>query len=119
MANGFNDRSLQPSDRTGNSDFFSDVDGYNFREGRTLIGSREIINLGGYGEFEFTDLVKGSLLALYNEVDTVTAGDFETLNNSDAFGDGQALGNISSSHPFIPPEVEETRSGSVICAASR
>lgn len=109
----FNDRSLQPSDRTGNSDFFSDVDGYNFREGRTLIGSREIINLGGYGEFEFTDLVKGSLLALYNEVDTVTAGGFETLNNSDAFGDGQTLGNISSSHPFIPPEVEETRSGSV------
>ncbi|WP_298915026.1 TonB-dependent receptor [uncultured Algimonas sp.] len=114
----FNDQSLQPADRAGNpdapnSDFFSDVDGFDFRTGRTLRGSRDIYNVGTYIEYDFTSAMTGSLLALYNQVDTVTAGGFETLNNSDSFGDGQTLGNIAANHPFIPPEVEETRSGSV------
>ena len=111
----FNDQSLRPSNRPAGSDFFTDFDGYNFRPGRTLNGSRELFSLALNSTFEFSPETEGSVTIMYNEVDSVTAGGFETLNGTDAFGllDAFSVGNISSSHPFIPPEVEETRSGSV------
>ncbi len=110
----FNDRSLQPSDRTGSQDFFSDFDGYNFRPGRSLQGARQIFNVGGHLTYEFSPAFEVSLLGLYSFVHSDTAGGFETLNDSDTFGpNAQRIGNLASDHPFIPPEVEETRSGSV------
>lgn len=111
----FNDQSLRPSNRPAGSDFFTDFDGYNFRPGRSLNGSRELFSLALTSSYEFSPETEGSVTIMYNEIDSATAGGFETLNGSDAFGllDAFTVGNISSSHPFIPPEVEETRSGSV------
>lgn len=111
----FNDQSLRPSNRPAGSDFFTDFDGYNFRPGRSLNGSRELFNAALTTSFEFTPDTEGSVTVMYSEIDSVTAGGFETLNGSDAFGalDAFTVGNIASDHPFIPPEVEETRSGSV------
>ena len=110
----FNDRSLQPSDRSGSQDFFGDFDGYNFRPGRSLLGDRQIFNVGANLTYEFSPAVELSLLGLYSFIQSNTFGGFETLNDSDRFGSNrQTIGNMASDHPFIPPEVEETRSGSV------
>ena len=111
----FNDQSLQPPDRSGTQDFFSDVDGFNFRPGRTLLASRELLNIGLNASYEFNANVKGSVTALHSDIESVTAGGFETLTSSRSFGllGAFRVGNMASDHPFIPPEVEETRSGSV------
>ena len=129
----FNDRSLQPDDRTGTQDFFGDFDGYNFREGLSLQGDRQIFNVGANITYEFSPAVELSILGLYNFIESSTLGGFETLNDSDTFAvrrldgggapvldengnfiyDTETIGNMASNHPFIPPEVEETRSGSV------
>lgn len=111
----FNDQSLGPANRPAGEDFFTDFDGYNFRPGRSLNAAREIFNAALTTNFEFSPETEGSLTVMYSEIDSVTAGGFETLNSSDAFGllDAFSVGNIASDHPFIPPEVEETRSGSV------
>ena len=111
----FNDESLRPSNRPDGSDFFSDFDGYNFRPGRSLNGARELFNAALTSSYEFSPELEGSLTVMYSEIDSVTAGGFETLNDNDSFGilNDSTIGNIASDHPFIPPEVEETRSGSV------
>lgn len=104
-----------PSDRDPGEDFFGDFDGYNFRPGRTLLSERQVFTLGFHSTYEFSPTIKGSLTATYNDVDTRTAGGFETLNHSDEFGLLEAfeVGNIASDHPFIPDEVQATRSGSI------
>ena len=111
----FNDKSLQPPDRTGSQDFFNDFDGFNFRPGRTLLSERQVLSIAVRSTFEVSSAVNASLTAMFSDVDTVTAGGFETLNDDDAFGllNEFEIGNMASDHPFIPPEVEETRSGSV------
>ncbi|MEM8817486.1 MAG: TonB-dependent receptor [Pseudomonadota bacterium] len=111
----FNDQSLQPPDRSGTQDFFADFDGFDFRPGRTLEGSREILNVAATTSFEFTPDVEGSVTLMYSDIDSQTSSGSETLNDDDAFGilDVFEVGNIASDHPFIPPEVEETRGGSV------
>ncbi|PHR92444.1 MAG: hypothetical protein COA69_08710 [Robiginitomaculum sp.] len=113
----FNDKGLTAPGHGPTDDFYTDADGYNFRPGRSLLGSREVFNLGLHTKYEFTPSVEGSFVALYSDIESITAGGFETLNNGDEFGvigqNRTSIGNMSSSHPFIPPEVEATRSGSV------
>lgn len=109
----FNDESLRPSDRPDGSDFFADADGFNFRPGRSVLGEREIFNGALTASYEFSDAAIFSFLGSYSDVDTATFTGFETLNSGDRLGDGTTIGNIADDHPFIPPEVEETRSGSV------
>ncbi len=114
----FNDQGgiYDPGDRPVGSDFFADADGYNFRPGRTLLSERSVLSIAGHTTYEFTPTIEGSVTITYADVDTRTAGGFETLNDNDEFGDPvnpEEIGNMSSSHPFIHPAVEETRSGSV------
>lgn len=109
----FNDLSLRPSDRPAGSDFYADFDGYNVRPGRSNLPEREILNVALQTTYEFSDAAKFSFTGSYSDVDTIYYTGYETLNNGDTLGDGTSIGNISSSNPFIPPEVEETRSGSV------
>ena len=111
----FNDRDLTPDDRPAGTDAFSDVDGFNFRPGRTLLGEREIMNIGSHLKYEISGKTEASLTALYSNVKSRTFGGFETLNHSDDFGllDSEEVGNIDRNHPFIPEEVEATRSGSI------
>lgn len=109
----FNDQSLRPSDRPAGSDFYADFDGFNVRPGRSNLPERQVFNLALRTTYELSPNVEASLTASYSDVDTVYLTGYETLNHSDTLGDGTDIGNISSSHPFIPPEVEETRSGSI------
>ena len=46
-------------------------------------------------------------------MDTETRGGYETLNNGDTMGDGNDIGTISDTNPFIHPAVLETLSGGV------
>ncbi len=118
----FNDQSLTapsrflPDGTVSTRDFFSDADGFNFRPGRTLHSERSVLSIAGHTTYELSPTIDGSVTVMYSDVDTRTAGGFETLNDDDEFGDPvnpEEIGNIASDHPFIPPEVEETRSGSV------
>lgn len=103
-----------PGDRNPGQDFYSDFDGYNSMTGITLSGGRELFNVGTNIAFEFSPAAKFSFVGLYSSVDSDTAGGYETLSDSDTFGsDGRSIGNIASTNPFIPDEVNVTRSGSV------
>lgn len=113
----FNDKSLQPQDgRPDGEDFVTDVDGYNFRPGRTLSPQFESVNGAFRGTFDLTPNVTVFANAFYSAVDTRTKTSPRTASNTTDVGVLNELGDIGSmpaSHPFIPPEVEETRSGSV------
>ncbi|WP_164116697.1 TonB-dependent receptor [Sphingorhabdus sp. Alg239-R122] len=121
----FNDKSLRPTlpdgsfDRALNQDFLGDFDGYNDRIGQSLRSKREVLNLGFHGTFEFSDALTASLTALYSDVDTLNHNGLEDGGSGETFGildgvpDVFEVRRMSSSHPFIPPEVEETRSGTV------
>jgi len=113
----FNDQSLLPADgRTTSEDFEADVDGYNFRPGRTLSPSIEIFSAALKSEFEITPRTNVFVDLLYSQVDTLSRNAALAALSTTDIGFNNAVGDIgtmSSSHPFIPPEVEETRSGSV------
>ncbi|MBV7257965.1 TonB-dependent receptor plug domain-containing protein [Erythrobacter crassostreae] len=109
----FNDQSLRPANRPAGSDFYTDFDGWNFRPGRSNLPEREILNIALTTSFEFSDAATFSFTGAYSDVDTTYFTGFETLNSGDRLGDGTTIGNMAADHPFIPPEVEETRSGSV------
>ncbi len=111
----FNDKSLRPSDRPAGSDFLIDFDGWDYRTGRTLRPDRKILTLGLHSTYEISDKTQFTVSALYSDYSSRYYTGYETLNDNDSYGllDAFELGNLSSSNPFIPPEVEETRSGSV------
>ncbi len=113
----FNDRSLLPNDgRLGSFAFETDVDGFNFRPGRTLSPSVETLALGWKTDFSINSQLDAFVDINYSEVESLSRNAALNVNSgtdigfNNAFGD---VGTISSSHPFIPAEVEETRSGSV------
>ena len=104
---------LQPTDRPAGEDFFADYDGGNDRPGRSNLPERQVFNAAVHLNYEFSDAAKFSLVGSYSDVDTVYYTGFETLNDDDTLGDGSVVGNMASNHPFIPPEVNATRSGTV------
>ncbi len=111
----FNDQGgdYAATDRPDGSDGYIDVDGFNFRPGRTLLSDREVFNAAVRSTFELTETIEASFMASFSKVDTISYGGYETINSSDTLGDGTRIGDIASDHPFIPEAVEETRSGTV------
>lgn len=113
----FNDRSLLPADgRLGSFGFETDVDGFNFRPGRTISPETERFVGGVRSEFDITPSITLSAYLTFSQIETQTLNAANAASNTTDIGFNNALGDIgtiSSSHPFIPPEVEETRSGSV------
>ena len=111
----FNDRSLNPGDREPGRDHFADFDGFNFRPGRTLLAERSIFNIAGRLEYDVTETTSLSLTTLYSDVDSVAGIGPQIIDDRFQFGlmNENRVGSIAPDHPFIPPEVEETRSGSV------
>jgi len=113
----FNDQSLLPADgRTSSDAFEADVDGFNFRPGRTISPEVEVIAGGVRGRYELTPRVTGFVDVNFTRVNTSNTSAAANARNTTDIGPLGSLGDIgtiSSSHPFIPPEVEETRSGSV------
>ncbi|WP_395375178.1 TonB-dependent receptor domain-containing protein [Marinicella sp. W31] len=113
----FNDQSLAPNDGRDPSDGFeTDLDGFNFRPEQVLSPARERLLGGLKAQYNFANNVEASLFVLYSNIETFSGRSAAAANNSTDFGAFDAetdIGNIASDHPFIPPEVEETRSGSV------
>ncbi len=108
-----------PADREPGQDFLGDFDGINDRLGQSLRAQREILNLGFHGKYEFSDVVTASFTALYSDVDTVTRTGIEDAGSGESFGilngvpDVFNVRQIDRDSPFIPPEVEITRSNDV------
>ncbi|MBL4870610.1 MAG: TonB-dependent receptor [Robiginitomaculum sp.] len=113
----FNDKSLAPQDgRVASVGFETGLDGFNFRPGRTLSPAVETLALAGKARFDLNDAVTAFAEAYYTQVDSTTVNAPRTASSGTDIGpagNSIDIGRMSSSHPFIPPEVEETRSGSV------
>lgn len=113
----FNDRSLLPQDgRLASFSFETDSDGFNFRPGRTLSPEFESFVAGWLANFEMTPTTSLSAELFYSHIETSTLNAALNVSNGTDIGFNNALGDvgtIAADHPFIPPEVEETRSGTV------
>lgn len=113
----FNDQSLAPPDgRVPSIGFERNLDGFNFRPGRTLSPAVEVIAGAAKTHYDLTDDVTIFAEAYFTRVNNTTVNAPRAANSGTDIGPaGNAvdIGSMSSSHPFIPPEVEETRSGSV------
>ncbi len=113
----FNDRSLAPQDgRTPSVGFETGLDGFNFRPGRTLSPAVETLALAAKAHYDLNENMSAFAEAYFSQVDSTTVNAPRTANNGTDIGpagNSIDIGTMSSSHPFIPPEVEETRSGSV------
>lgn len=111
----FNDQSLRPDNRPEGSDFFSDADGHEYRSGRSLNSALESLTAAFTTTYAFTPQIKASLSLMHSDIDTANDSGFDGLSDDDDFGplDSLEVGDIPAGHPFIPPEVEETRSGDI------
>ena len=113
----YNDRSLAPDDGRDPSDGFeTDLDGYNFRPGRTLSPEVTAYTAAARGRYELTPRLEVFADLLWSRVDSLYEGSYETaIYSTDVgpLGNSFDIGQIASDHPFIPPAVEETRSGTV------
>lgn len=113
----YNDKSLAPDDgRTPSVGFETGLDGYNFRPGRTLSPEVETFNIAATMNYELTPSVTafGEIYFTQSDVETVNAPRTASSGTDiGPAGNSIDIGSMSSSHPFIPDEVQETRSGSV------
>lgn len=113
----FNDQGLTvPDGRPASEDFVTDVDGFNQRTGAWLSPQQERLTLGMKTGLELNSNITGFVDVFYNQSETVNHAVSGTASNTTDIGPLNALGDIgtmSSGHPFIPPEVEATRRGSV------
>lgn len=126
----YNDKSLLPNDgRTASDGFDSYPDGYNVRPGQTLSPEFEMWSGAAQARFELTPDITLVGSVMYTQINTRARSTPESASYGDTFAsldaDGNALRDadgkviegelpqISSSNPFIPAAVEETRSGSV------
>jgi len=121
----FNDQSLLPNDgRQASFGFETEIDGINFRPGRTLSPSSEVITAAIKTEFSLTPDVAVFFDVSYSEIETLSRN--AALNATSGTDIGNAalqaanpalifedIGRMAADHLFIPPEVEETRSGTV------
>lgn len=121
----FNDQSLLPQDGRVQSDGFeTNVDGFNFRPGRTLSPELERFSAAVKADFELTGSLEAFAEVSFSSLETLSRNAALNVNSGTDIGNSalqavnpdllfEDIGTIASDHPFIPPEVEETRSGSV------
>tara|TARA_R110002124_G_scaffold187896_3_gene355178 strand:- start:650 stop:3553 length:2904 start_codon:yes stop_codon:yes gene_type:complete len=113
----YNDQSLAPNDgRDPSVGHETDLDGYNFRPGRTLSPEVTAYTAAFSARYEFDNGVEASADFLWSRVDSLYEGSYETaIYSTDVgpLGSTFDIGQMASDHPFIPPAVEETRSGTV------
>jgi outer membrane receptor protein involved in Fe transport len=113
----YNDMSLAPNDGRDPSDGFeTDIDGFNFRPGRTLSPEVTVYTAAVRGHYELTPTLEVFGDVLWSRVDSLYEGSYENAYFSTDIGPTGAsfnIGNIPGDNPFIPAAVEETRVGSV------
>ena len=113
----YNDQSLAPQDgRDPSVGFETELDGYNLRPGRTLSPEVTVSTAAIRGHYDLTPSIEVFGNVLWSRAESYTVGSPESAIYSTDVGPLGAtydIGQISSSNPFIPAAVEETRSGSV------
>jgi hypothetical protein len=113
----YNDKSLAPDDgRDPAIGFETELDGWNYRPGRTLSPEVTAYTAAARGRYELTPRIEVFADLLWSRVDSLYEGSYESaIYSTDIgpIGNTFDIGQISSSNPFIPAAVEETRSGSV------
>ena len=113
----FNDQSLAPLDGRDASDGYeTPLDGFNFRPGRSLSPAVEVLASAMTTHYDITDEVTLFGEVYFTQVETISTNAPRSATSGTDIGpagDSVDIGSMSSSHPFIPAEVEETRSGSV------
>ncbi|MBI75879.1 MAG: hypothetical protein CMH94_09815 [Oceanicaulis sp.] len=113
----YNDKSLAPDDgRNPSVGFETALDGWNYRPGRTLSPEVTAYTAAARGRYELTPRIEVFADLLWSRVDSLYEGSYESaIYSTDIgpIGNTFDIGQISSSNPFIPAAVEETRSGSV------
>ncbi len=113
----FNDRAGNlPDDRDPRFGFETDVDGFNFRPGQSIFPSLEIYNGAIRAAFEITPTTEVFFNLYYTSFNVVSTGSALNVSSGTDIGPFNALGDvgpIAADNPFIPPEVEETRIGTV------
>jgi len=113
----FNDRSLAPDDgRVPSVGYETHLDGFNLRPGRSLSPASEVIAGAVKGHYDLTDDVTLFAETYFTRVNSTTTNAPRTASSGTDIGpagDSVDIGRMASSHPFIPPAVEETRVGTV------
>ncbi len=113
----FNDQSLAPNDGRDPADGFDvDRDGFNFRPLQQVSPERERFSAALKADYEFGPGLKAFTSMQYSRIDTEAIRPPNFADDGDTFGtfdDENEIGNIPEDNPFIPPEVEETRTDSV------
>lgn len=113
----FNDQSAAPNDgRDPSVGFELDLDGYNIRPGRSLSPAVERIAAATLINYDLSDATTAFAELYFTRVNVLSknAPRFE-INTRDIGAPGNTvdIGSIAADNPFIPAEVEETRSGTV------
>ena len=113
----FNDRAGNlPDDRDPRFGFETDVDGFNIRPGQSLFPSFENYNGAIRASFEASPTTEVFINLFYTHSTSVFTGSAVNVSSGTDIGPFNALGDIgtiAANNPFIPPEVEETRIGTV------
>jgi len=113
----FNDQSLVPPDgRVPSIGFETSIDGFNFRPGRTLSPGVETYSGGFKADYDLSSSVTAFGDIYFTRTDTLLVNAARVASSGTdigPLGNSIDIGTIASNHPFIPPEVEETRRGTV------
>ncbi|HEX8900199.1 TonB-dependent receptor [Vitreimonas sp.] len=111
-----NDINLPPNGEAVARDFSTQLDGYNLRQDQTISPPRERWSVATKGHYDFANDIRAFASVQFSWEETFSAGSAETASSTTTFGpfdNLQAIGQMAANHPFIPPEVEATRVGTV------
>lgn len=111
-----NDINLPANGEAVARDFSTQIDGYNLRDDQTISPPRERWLAALKGHYDFNNDIRAFASVQYAWEETFSAGAAETASSTTTFGpfdNLQPIGQMAANHPFIPPEVEATRVGTV------
>ncbi len=113
----FNDQSLAPDDGRDPADGFDvDRDGFNFRPLQQVSPERERFAAALKADYEFGPGLKAFTSMQYSRIDTEAIRPPNFADDGDTFGafdDENEIGDIPQDNPFIPSQVDATRTDSV------
>ncbi len=106
---------MPPEGETEPREFETEIDGFSLRPFRTISPEIERWLLAGKAHFDLTPNMRAFVSAQYVSLDSLSFREAQTAGSTTDYGplDVFEVGQIASDNPFIPPEVEETRIGSV------
>ena len=113
----FNDQSLAPGDNRDPADGFDvDRDGFNFRPLQQLSPERERFSAALKADYAFGSGLSAFTSVQYSRINTEAIRAPNFADDGDTFGtfdNEREIDDIPPDNPFIPPQVEETRTDSV------